>query len=459
MNKELSFRPPRKPNVIWVFGDQHRAQALSHRGDPNVFTPNIDNLSRTGMNFECAVSGAPWCTPFRGALLTGKYPHQNGVIRTPSLLDPDIPTVAHSFNDAGYHTAYVGKWHLDGSNHREHYVPPHHRGSFKFWMGYENNNNQHETYVYGSKNETPQRLPKYETEGLTDILLGHLEKHVGQREDYDPFFAVLSVQPPHGPYVTPINSQQGKHHIHPSKIKLRNNVPEIPSMRFNASIDHAGYYAMIEDLDQNIGRICETLKDFSIDRETYIIFFSDHGNLLWSHGQTGKSSPWEESIRIPFIISKVGGPENMCCGRTDALLNHVDIAPTTLGLCGIPVPNEMAGYDYSRHCIPEYATEYRENPDRTDEPDSAYLQQIVRKMNPNTVNKAWRGVLMRDGWKYVCIPGSDWLLFDTKNDPYEQANHVHSTNFQMQKVHCYNRLSRWIKETGDDFELPNIRLP
>ena len=124
MNKELSFRPLRKPNVIWVFGDQHRAQALSHRGDPNVFTPNIDNLSRTGMNFECAVSGAPWCTPFRGALLTGKYPHQNGVIRTPSLLNPDIPTVAHSFNDAGYHTAYGGKWHLDASNHREHYVPP-----------------------------------------------------------------------------------------------------------------------------------------------------------------------------------------------------------------------------------------------------------------------------------------------------------------------------------------------
>ena len=78
MNEQFSFRPVRRPNVIWIFGDQHRAHALSYRGDPNVFTPNIDNLAREGMRFDCAVSGAPWCSPFRGALMTGTYPHQMG---------------------------------------------------------------------------------------------------------------------------------------------------------------------------------------------------------------------------------------------------------------------------------------------------------------------------------------------------------------------------------------------
>ncbi len=458
MSEQFSFRPQRKPNVIWVFGDQHRAQALSHRGDPNVFTPNIDNLARTGICFDCAVSGAPWCSPFRGALLTGTYPHQNGVVRTPTLLDPAIPTVAIPFNDAGYHTAYVGKWHLDGSNRREHYVPPERRGGFRYWMGYENNNNQHEVYVYGSEGETPRRLAEYETDGLTNILLEHLKKHVGEEEDYQPFFAVLSVQPPHGPYVTPTNPKSGAPRIHPSEIELRRNVPDVPWIRSRVSVDHAGYYAMVENLDDNVGRICETLKELSIDRETYIIFFSDHGNMLWSHGQTGKSSPWEESIRVPFIISKVGGPENMRCGATDALINHVDIAPTTFGLCGIPVPEGMVGYDYSRHCIPDYAPEYRSDPVRAEEPDSAYLQQIPRKMNPNTVNKAWRGVLMRDGWKYVCTPGNDWLLFNTADDPYEEANYVYSTNFQEQKKRCHDRLAQWIEETGDEFELPDIRL-
>ena len=172
MNEQFSFRPVRRPNVIWVFGDQHRAHALSYRGDPNVFTPNIDNLAREGMRFDCAVSGAPWCSPFRGALMTGTYPHQNGVTQTPSPLDPAIPTVAMPFNDAGYHTAYVGKWHLDGSNARENCVPPERRGNFQYWMGYENNNNQNECYVYGSEGETPRRLDGYETDSLTTLFFG-----------------------------------------------------------------------------------------------------------------------------------------------------------------------------------------------------------------------------------------------------------------------------------------------
>ena len=69
--RNFNLRPNRRPNVIWIFGDQHRAQALSYRGDLNVYTPNIDNLARNGMRFDNAVAGAPWCTPFRGALLSG----------------------------------------------------------------------------------------------------------------------------------------------------------------------------------------------------------------------------------------------------------------------------------------------------------------------------------------------------------------------------------------------------
>ena len=144
MNHDLELQPQRNPNIIWIFGDQHRAQALSYRGDPNVYTPNIDNLARSGMRFDNAVAGAPWCTPFRGALLTSMYPHQNEADRTPSQLSPSLPTIAEPFNQAGYHTAYIGKWHLDGSNNREHYVPPQRRGGFQYWMGYENNNNQNE---------------------------------------------------------------------------------------------------------------------------------------------------------------------------------------------------------------------------------------------------------------------------------------------------------------------------
>lgn len=458
MNERLSFRPERRPNVIWIFGDQHRAHALSYRGDPNVFTPNIDNLAREGMRFDCAVAGAPWCSPFRGALLTSMYPHQTGVTKTPSPLRPTIPTIAEPFNEAGYHTAYVGKWHLDGANAREHYVPPERRGKFQYWMGYENNNNQNECYVYGSDGETPRRLDEYETDGLTTLLLDHLDGHVDGREGDQPFFAVLSVQPPHNPYVPPTNPPRGARRIHPSEIRLRRNVPDVPWIRERAALDHAGYYAMVENLDDNVGRIRNALKEMGIDRETYLIFFSDHGDMLWSHAQSGKSSPWEESIRIPFVIGKVGGSYNMRTGLTDAVINHVDIAPTTLGLCGIPVPESMVGHDYSGYCIPNDAAEFKGKPDRASEPDSAYLQQIPRKMHAHTVNKAWRAVVMRDGWKYACTPGNDWLLFNTADDPYEQANYVNNKAFEKEKARCHQRLAQWIEATGDDFALPDIGL-
>ncbi len=374
----------RPANVIWIFGDQHRAQACSYRGDPNVYTPNIDNLARDGMRFDAAVAGAPWCSPFRGALLTGLYPHQCGVTRTPEALDPSIPTVTEPFRGAGYHTAYVGKWHLDGSNWR-HTIPPERRGGFDYWVGYENNNIQNEVFVHGDGCEGEERLEGYETDALTDRFLAHLRDHVGpggEAGDYQHFFAVLSVQPPHDPYVAPTNPRYATTRRHPNDVVLRPNVPPGGDYAARARLMHAGYYAMIENLDWNIGRIREGLKELGVDRETYIVFFSDHGDMLWSHGHRGKSSPWEESIRIPFIISRVGGPHNMWTGICDAVLNHVDIAPTSLGLCGIQVPETMPGFDYSGRCIHRKAPEHRDTDDRGSEPDSAYLQHCARKRHP-----------------------------------------------------------------------------
>jgi arylsulfatase A-like enzyme len=462
---DLHLRPNRRPNVIWIMGDQHRAQALGYRGNPDVRTPNIDNLARSGVRFDSAVSGAPWCTPFRGSLLTSLYPNQHGARQTPSLLDPSISTVAAPFADAGYHTAWIGKWHLDGSNHREHYIPPERRGGFDYWMGYENNNNQNECYVFGTEHEEPRRLPGYEVDSLSDLFVAHLREHVhiGRAEsengEYTPFFAVLSVQPPHDPYVAPTSPPYQPAPHTPASVHLRPNVPHISWMREEARLHYAGYYNMVENIDHNIGRITNALKDLDVDRETYLIFFSDHGDMLWSHGQRGKSSPWEESIRIPFIVSRVGGNQNMRTGRTDAVLNHVDIAPTSLGLCGIDVPDWMEGHDYSRHCVRTDAAEYRGDPTPDAEPESAYLQQIPRKMHAHSVNRAWRGVVTRDGWKYACTPRNDWLLFNTVEDPYEQANVAYDKSFQDRKERCHRLLADWIEKTEDDFELPDITLP
>jgi len=442
------------PNVIWILCDQLRAQAFSYRGDRNVHTPNIDNLAREGMRFDRAIAGTPWCTPFRGALLTGQYPHQIGTPRTPSQLDPAIPTLVKPFREAGYHTAWVGKWHLYGSNAGP-VIPESHRGGFDYWLGYENNNKQNDTWVHGTGHDTPYRLPGYETDCLTDLFIDHLKEHC-ESADRKPFFACLSVQPPHSPYVPPTNPSYADGGPSPTEIEFRPNVPPVQWVREKAALDLAGYYGMIRNIDWNVGRIREALKAMEVDRETYVVFMADHGDMMGSHAQWEKSSPWEESMRIPFMISRTGGVSFMPVGKTDAVVNHVDIAPTTLGLCGIEVPPEMAGHDYSDHCRFEKDPLFRSKPDADREPDSAYGQQLVRKFHKHSVNKQWRAVVMRDGWKYVCTPGNDWLLHHTVEDPFEMANLAHDQAFEAQRQRCHKRLQEWIETTGDDFEMPAL---
>lgn len=438
---------PGKPNMIWIFGDQHRSQALSCNGDPNVNTPNIDNLAGTGVNFINAVSGYPLCCPYRGSLLTGMYPHQC-VPGHEYRLPPDRLTIANVFNDAGYDTAYFGKWHLDGFKEREgraalHIVPPERRGGFKKWTGYENNNSQWDCMVHGGEGENAFqfRLPGYETDELTNLFINYLnDKGKGGEK---PFFAVLSVQPPHDPYIAPGEFRKAHNGEH---IELRPNVPAVSHIVTRARKELAGYYAMIENLDYNIGRIQKSLHDNNLAFDTHIIFFSDHGDMHGSHGQFRKTGPYEEAIRVPFIIS---GEHPFYDGRKTGIctapVNHIDIAPTALKLCGIEVPEWMKGTDYSH---------YRFGNMNGDEPDSAYIQSVIPTGHGDSVDKPWRGIVTRDGWKYVCFESVAWLMFDLSRDPYELVNVAHNPAYAGKRKLLNDRLKKWIVDTGDKFALP-----
>ncbi|MDD9957036.1 MAG: sulfatase [Anaerolineaceae bacterium] len=436
----------KRPNVIWIFGDQHRGQSLGYMGDPNVSTPHLNRLADEGITFTRAVAGFPLCSPFRGALISGQYPHRV----TPghqTQLDPSLPTVATAFNEAGYHTAWYGKWHIDGAQERErrtamHIIPPERRGQFKKWIGYENNAPQFDCWVHGGEGEEAfhYRLPGYETDALTDLFIEHLRERAGEEE---PFFAGLSVIPPHDPYHAP--PEWMVRHI-PARVQLRPNVPNIPRIVERARNDLAGYHAMIENLDWNVGRIRAALEELGLYENTHVLFFSDHGDMHGSHGQFRKTSPWEEALRIPFIIG--GGPHRYHhdSGFHEVPVNHVDIAPTSLGLCGLEAPAWMQGTDYSGYRLRDREI--------GDVPDSAYLQAVVPTGYAHTMDRPWRGIVTRDNWKYVALEGQPWLLFNLNEDPYEQANHAHNSLYHAERRRLQARLAEWIDHTGDSFRLP-----
>jgi arylsulfatase A-like enzyme len=124
----------------------------------------------------------------------------------------------------------------------------------------------------------------------------------------------------------------------------------------------------------------------------------------------------------------------------------VDIAPTTLGLCGIKKPEWMEGFDYSHRRLGKKQA--------TGEPDSAYLQSVIPTGHGDSVDKPWRGLVTRDGWKYVCFDGVSFLMFNLNEDPFEQVNVAHNSKYRMERRRLTARLKQWVNDTGDKFTIP-----
>lgn len=209
-----------------------------------------------------------------------------------------------------------------------------------------------------------------------------------------------------------------------------------------------------------MGQIVEALDRTGLADNTYLVFLSDHGDMHGSHGQFRKTTPYEEAVRVPLIISTghgclYGTSQEILYGTNgagicDALVNHVDIAPTTLGLCHIDVPDWMQGFDYS---------DYVRGGVPANEPESVFLQCNMPTMHHNSIGKAWRGIVTKDGWKYVALEKQEWLLFNLRDDPYEQMNMAHIVDY-MPVTHGLNEeLKAWIDKAGDDFPLPEIHPP
>jgi arylsulfatase A-like enzyme len=460
-----------RPNIIWIFGDQQPAHMLGCNGNADIATPHIDSMAAHGINFTQATAGFPLCCPFRGALLTGLYPH-HCVPGHEYPLDPSIPTIAYDFNQAKYHTAYFGKWHLDGFKERDgraafHIVPPERRGQFQTWVGYENNNLQWDCWVHGGdikKDDKPfhYQLPGYETDELATLLIDHLIKfHSATKADPQPFFGVLSVQPPHNPYIAPdeyMNRYFDEDTGEAREINLRPNIPHLDQFRNIIRDEICATYAMIENLDHNVGRIITTLQDLDILEDTYVFFFSDHGDMHGSHGQFRKTTAYEESIRIPFVVripAHFAKGENSYGINESILINHVDIAATTLGLCGIPIPPNRGfeGTDYSQFFTSRHSTDLTAT-----HTDSVFLQNIIPTGHSDSIDKPWRGIITKEGWKYVCFEGIEWLLFYLPNDPFEEQNFAHNTLYQQKKYELNCQLQKWLDKTRDSFRLPLITL-
>lgn len=327
-----------RPNVVFIFSDQHRAQACGYAGDKNVRTPNMDRLAEESVQFTHAVSGMPVCCPYRASLLTGQYPHHHGVFLNDVCLPDRAVTLAEAYKAAGYETGYIGKWHLDGHG-RSRYIPKERRHGFGYWKVLECTHDYNRSKYYEGENEEQKEWEGYDAFAQTEDAI----RFLSQRERKQPVFLMLSWGPPHSPYDTA--PERFRRMYDPEKIQLRQNVPF--EAQHAARQQLAGYYAHITALDECLGRMMDTVHELGMEDNTIFIYTSDHGDMLGSQGVYAKQKPWDENILVPFLMRC---PERFTKSGMviEDPVNTQDIMPTLLELCGISIPDTVDG----KSCVP-----------------------------------------------------------------------------------------------------------
>lgn len=388
------------PNILFIMPDQWRGMDLGCTGNSQVHTPNIDRLASQGINFTNAVANCPVCTPSRAILQTGRYPHENGMQVNDVSLSLNERGLGRILHERNYLTGFIGKWHLQGGVRMPGFVPPGpRRHGFEFWAA---NICSHDYFnqQYFRNDSTPIRMKTYEVPAWTDLAIEFLEK---AQAGTQPFCLYLDYGPPHDPYQVP-PGYEGLYD--PARIQLRQNwQPGAPM--FGTQPDIVGYYSAMACLDAQIGRLLTRLADLGLSQNTIVVFTSDHGDMLGSHGTYSKRKPWEESVRVPAILRL---PGVIPAGVTsDAPISHIDMVPTLMGLSGLRPEPQMQGFDYSSYLRGESATT----------PDRAHMM-----MYSNTEGgefPPWRGVRTRK-YKYARFKHKPWMLYDLEHDPYEMHN-------------------------------------
>ncbi len=424
-----------RPNVIFVFADQLRQQALGFMGAPNVKTPHLDQLAKESVIFTTAVSSCPVCSPARASLLTGQYPLTHGVFLNDVYLPDNPKSMGPVFSASGYDTAYIGKWHLDGHGSRSIYIPKERRQGFDYWKLLECTHDYNASKYYAKEDPTIKMWDGYDASAQSRDAI----KYIQSRQRDRPFLLVISWGPPHNPYNTAPPEFQRLYS--PKKITLRPNVPSW--QRGLARRELSEYYAHVSALDACIGELIKVIREKGLDENTILVFWSDHGDMLRSHHETRKQKPWDESILVPLVLhytSKLGN----IARNVHFPVSTEDLFPTLLGLCNIAIPGGVQGKDLSPMIMDPVKSEQIER--------SALIATYwpFAEWPKQKGGREYRGIRTRR-YTYVRDLRGPWLLYDNLADPYQIRNLCNKPNYRNIQQELEYLLSEKLKENADEF--------
>ena len=423
-----------RPNIVFLFSDQHRADALGCAGHPVVKTPNLDRLAAGGVRFERTFAAAPICGPCRSAMLTGRTVARCGALTHRHMhRQMGLPTLGTVFREAGYVTGAFGKMHVAGEDD-EHdlgfderalriYTPmkndyQHTIGMEKFWQycsylpQYRPHPDARERHSYNLKNEPIRLEEDLILDRMTaDRSIAFLRQH---REDQ--FFLYVGLEKPHNEMYAP----KRFHDLYnPAKMELpenrhfdRSRLPDtiydnptfpIADGLTDDQMRHAtaAYYANVSYMDEQAGRVLDALDELGLADNTIVVYSTDHGENLFNHQIVQKQCFFEEAVRVPLLVRVPGVTE---AGTTRAqLASLLDLFPAFCDACGIAPPDGLDG----KSLLPVIT----DNAPLRDEVFSEFYESGVAER-----------MIRTDRWKYVHSEGDLHQLYDLESDPHENVN-------------------------------------
>jgi arylsulfatase A-like enzyme len=461
----------KQPNVVFFFVDQQRWDTCGCYGQRLNLTPNLDAMAAEGVLFERAFTCQPVCGPARACLQTGKWATEMGTFRNDKMLPQDEKTIAHHFNEWGYQTAYIGKWHLAsekelGIDNRTAPVPRHLRGGWKdYWLAsdvLEFTSHSYDGHMFDSDgNERVFPEGRYRADAQTDWAIEYLKE---KRDPDRPFFLFLSYIEPHHQndhncYEGPVGSKERfKDYTVPGDLEgtggdWRENYPD--------------YLGCINSLDANLGRIRATLKELKLAEDTLVVYSSDHGSHFCTRNSEYKRSCHDGCTRIPMVLS---GPGFSGGKRVPGLVSLLDLPPTFLEAAGIPVPPSMGGDSLvdlgsgtagadARAAGGTGANTAGVRVAGNPHPAEVFIQISESQVGRAIRTEKWKYSVYdpsKEGWKDM--DSSNYVeqyLYDLEADPNERTNLVADPRFAQVRAELRERLIARMVQAHE--ERPTIR--
>lgn len=458
------------PNLVIIYTDEHNFRTLgcyrNQLSDAESFvwgdnvkvdTPHIDSLASDGTLLTSFYVATPVCAPSRASLLSGLYPHATGVPQNDMPMNDDVLTFAQVLKGKGYATSYIGKWHLDG-NAKPGWAPERN-------FGFEDNTYMYNRGHYKRFVDTPdgpkvgavdaKGNPSYGLNGAdessyaTDFLMDRSIDFIRENKE-KPFCVMMSLPDPHGPNTVRAPYDTRFSHLNfespATMFKSDSETPAWVSQKSNNFIwaqtlkqqSMAAYFGMVQCVDDNVGKLLRFLRENDLDKDTIVVFTSDHGDLMGEHRLHNKGLPYETSACVAFIVKypKAVAPSKVI----RSTMTSADFAPTMLDLMGfeggLPAAHGENLADEFRSRKPE------KNRDRI-----VYIRSTEYETR-------WVAA-MSDRYKLVISNLDDPWLFDLEKDPEEIVNRAEDPEYASIRKELTVAMVKQMRASDD----PVLKMP